>query len=234
MTNSTTNVIKAMTIESCTTDACTIETCLEKLRVRLANGQRFILGIVGQPGSGKSTFAQALVAGLHGRAIVVPMDGFHLANKELVRLNRQSRKGAEDTFDSAGYAALLNRLRHQAQDEVIYAPEFRREIEEPIASAIAISADIQLVITEGNYLLLDRGHWSKVPGLLDETWYLAIETDLRQQRLIARHMQFGRDKQAAQEWVQRTDEPNAVLIESTQGRADRVFNWVAGESGISR
>ena len=92
------------------------------------------------------------------------MDGFHLANVELERLGRRGRKGAPDTFDSAGYVALLRRLLAQADDEIVYAPEFRREIEEPIANAIPVFAPTQLVITEGNYLLLDDGPWARGAG----------------------------------------------------------------------
>lgn len=214
-----------------TQQVLTIDACLEKLQAGVANGRRFILGIVGQPGSGKSTLAQTLMAAFPGTASVLPMDGFHLANNELDRLERANRKGAEDTFDSGGYVALLKRLRDQAADEIVYAPEFRREIDEPIANAIAIQPETQLVITEGNYLLLDRGHWRKVQRMLDESWYLEIDTDLRQQRLIARHMQFGRDFSTAQAWVHQTDEPNARLIASTQDRANMVINWRLGGEG---
>lgn len=196
-----------------------------RLNVLLADGRRKILGIVGPPGCGKSTLAQALLKRLGERAVVVPMDGFHLANVELARLGRAERKGAEDTFDSAGYVALLRRLRAQSLDEVIYAPEFRREIEEPIANAIPVAADVPLVITEGNYLLLNRGHWAKVRTLLDEAWYVEVDSTLRLQRLIHRHEQFGRSPQAARAWVAQTDEPNAQLIESTQSRADMLFRW---------
>src|SRR5947207_15332686 len=97
----------------------------------LAAGGRRLLGLAGAPGSGKSTLAAALAAALAERAIVVPMDGFHLANAELARLGRAGRKGAPDTFDAAGYVALLRRLRSQPAHEPVYAPAFRREIEEP-------------------------------------------------------------------------------------------------------
>ncbi len=196
-----------------------------RLDALLASAKRKILGLVGPPGSGKSTLAQALLEYLGERAVAVPMDGFHLANVELARLGRASRKGAEDTFDSAGYVALLRRLKTQPMDEVIYAPEFRREIEEPIANAIPVQASTPLIVTEGNYLLLDRGHWAKLRALLDEVWYVEVDSDLRRQRLIDRHEQFGRSPQAAREWVARTDEPNAVLIESTKARADVLFQW---------
>ncbi len=194
-----------------------------RLDALLASGKRKLLGIAGAPGAGKSTLAQSLLERLGSRAVAVPMDGYHLANIELARLGRASRKGAEDTFDGAGYAALLRRLRVQAADEVVYAPEFRREIEEPIAGAIAVLPDTPLVITEGNYLLLDRGHWAGVRGLLDEVWYVEVAPALRLERLQQRHMRFGRSADAARDWVTHTDEPNAKLIESTRSRADLVF-----------
>jgi pantothenate kinase len=196
---------------------------LSRLEQLVADGKRRILGLTGAPGAGKSTLARAILEALPGRAVVVPMDGFHLANVELQRLGRASRKGAEDTFDSAGYVALLDRLRAQRHDEVIYAPTFRREIEEPVAGAIPVMADVPLVITEGNYLLLDRGHWKAVRPLLDEAWYVDLDPDVRRQRLVHRHVQFGRDEAAARNWVQHTDEVNAALIESTRARADLVF-----------
>lgn len=188
-------------------------------------GGRKVLGIVGPPGCGKSTLTEALLTLLGESAVVVPMDGYHLANVELARLGRASRKGAEDTFDSAGYVALLRRLKNQKQNEIVYAPEFRREIEEPIANAIPVFPETPLVITEGNYLLLDHGHWAEVSDLLDEVWYVDIDHDLRRERLVKRHVRYGRSLEAAQDWVKNTDEPNAVRIEATKPRADVLFNW---------
>ena len=186
---------------------------------------RALLGLVGPPGSGKSTLAAALQAEFATVAQVVPMDGFHLANVELERLGRRARKGAPDTFDSAGYVALLRRLLAQGDDEVVYAPEFRREIEEPIANAIPVFARTQLVITEGNYLLLEDGPWAEVKGLLDEIWYVDVDDALRVGRLTQRHVQFGRDADEAAAWVADTDEPNARLIEASRARASFVFRW---------
>ena len=114
---------------------------------------RRLIGITGAPGAGKSTYAARLAEQLSPAAIVVPMDGFHLAGRELDRLGRADRKGAPDTFDVDGYVDLLARLR--CTTSTVYAPEFRRDIEEPIAGAIAVEAHHTTVITEGNYLLLD-------------------------------------------------------------------------------
>ena len=184
----------------------------------LARDTRTLLGIIGPPGAGKSTLSTRLQALHPERSQIVPMDGFHLANVELARLGRADRKGAPDTFDSHGYVALLRRLREQTAEEIVYAPEFRREIEEPIAGAIPIFAQAQLLIAEGNYLALDQGGWRHVAPLLDEIWYVDVDPALRMERLVARHMQFGRSQQAAIDWAQGTDEPNARLIESTLPR----------------
>ena len=201
------------------------ESYLVRLREMLKAGSRIILGLVGPPGAGKSTVGLALRDAFRDISQIVPMDGFHLANVELSRLGRAGRKGAPDTFDSAGYVDLLKRLRVQSPDEVIYAPEFRREIEEPIAGAIPIFPETQLLITEGNYLLLEEGHWKKVPAFLDEVWYVDVDDALRIERLAARHQQFGRSRDEAIAWVNNTDEPNARLIATGKQRANLVFRW---------
>ena len=197
---------------------------LERVRKLIASGQRKILGIAAAPGAGKSTLAQGLRQAFGSAVQVVPMDGFHLANSELQRLGRAGRKGAPDTFDAEGYVHLLHRLRQQQAGQTIYAPEFRREIEESVAGAIALEASTPLIITEGNYLLLQDGAWQYVRAALDEAWYLELEPALRQQRLLARHMQFGRSKEAALQWIAQTDEPNALRIEATRVRADWVLS----------
>ena len=198
---------------------------LERVRRLLDGGGRTLLGLVGAPGAGKSTLALALHQAFAAVSQVVPMDGFHLANVELRRLGRAGRKGAPDTFDADGYAALLQRLRAQRADEIVYAPEFRREIEEPIAGAIPVFPETRLIITEGNYLLLDSGPWARVASLLDEVWYVDVDDTLREGRLVRRHEQFGRSAQDAQAWVEQTDAPNARLIDATKGRAQVVFRW---------
>ena len=193
---------------------------LQRAQALLASGQRRILGIAAAPGAGKSTLAQGLLQALGRQAQIVPMDGFHLANSELLRLGRAGRKGAPDTFDAAGYVNLLRRIRDQQPGETLYAPEFRRELEEGIAGAIAIEADTPLIITEGNYLLLEDAAWAPVRSVLDAVWYLDLDRTVRQQRLLERHMRFGRSRAAAQDWVEHTDEPNALRIEAGRHRAD--------------
>lgn len=201
------------------------ERYLERLRALSQSGRRVMIGLVGAPGAGKSTAAEALRQAFPETSQVVPMDGYHLANVELKRLGRAQRKGAPDTFDSAGYADLLKRLRNQADDEIVYAPEFRREIEEPIAGAIPVFPQTGLIIAEGNYLLLNQGHWAKVHGLLDEIWYVDVDDALRIERLTRRHEHFGRSHDEAVAWVMNTDEPNARLIAADKARADVMFRW---------
>ena len=183
---------------------------------------RLVIGITGAPGAGKSTLAEQIVGSIDG-AILLPMDGFHLANIELVRLGRADRKGAPDTFDAAGYVALLRRLKHPVPGETIYAPIFRREIEEPIAGALAVGPDVGLVITEGNYLLMD-GPFAPVRSLLDESWFVGTDEVSRDAWLLARHIAFGRSVEDTRAWIDRTDRPNAQLILATRGLADLVIN----------
>ena len=155
------------------------------------------------------------------------MDGFHLANAELARLGRADRKGAPDTFDVAGFANLLHRLRVQQPGEVVYAPQFRREIEEPVAGSIPLEHDTGLLIVEGNYLLLGDEHWAPVAALLDEVWFINVDDAVRRQRLVARHQSFGRSAEEAHAWVEQTDEPNARRIAACRHRADWCVRWDA-------
>lgn len=185
----------------------------------LASG-RALLGITGPPGAGKSTLAEALVDALGDRAVLVPMDGFHLADAQLRRLGRADRKGAPDTFDAAGFTALLRRLRERT-DDVVFAPAFDRDRELAEAGAIAVSCEVPLVVTEGNYLLCD-GPFAGVRDLLDECWWVEVDPDLRRQRLVERHVAHGRSRAEAEQWLERTDEPNARLVERTRDRADLV------------
>jgi pantothenate kinase len=198
-----------------------------------ARGGRAIVGIVGPPGGGKSSLARHLAAALGDAAALVPMDGFHLAQAELVRLGRRDRMGAPDTFDAAGYVALLARLRADAGD-VVYAPEFRREIEEPIAGAIAVPASVRLVVTEGNYLLLADGGWQGVRPLLDEAWYVEMDDDTRIGWLIQRHIAYGKSPEAAREWVLRSDQVNARIVAASRHLADLVVCLPTPAPGASR
>jgi pantothenate kinase len=188
-------------------------------------GERHLLGICGAPGAGKSTLAHRLVAALGERAVYIGMDGWHFAQVELNRLGRAERKGAPDTFDAVGYIDLLRRLREHSGD-VIYAPEFRREIEEPIACAVPVPPEVPLVVTEGNYLLLPDDPWPRVRPLLDEVWFLAPDEDTRRQRLLDRHRAYGRSLEAARQRTFGSDEANALRVNATAQSSDLVLRKI--------
>ena len=200
---------------------------IERVDRLLAAGGR-VLGIAGAPGAGKSTLADAVVAHYGSLAQLLPMDGFHMANEELARLGRADRKGAPDTFDVDGYLHALQRVRAREHDVLV--PRFHREIEEPLAGAIRIAAATELVVTEGNYLLLQQGRWASVAALLDESWFLRPDDDVRRERLVGRHMHHGRTASEAQQWVLTVDEPNAVLIARESGLADLVVDPDDGQA----
>ena len=192
-----------------------------ELSALLPRAGRHLIGICGAPGAGKSHLADHL-ARTYG-ATVVPMDGFHLADAELARRGLLDRKGAPDSFDGWGYAALLARLRARP-DHVVMAPSFERELEQPVAGAIPVSPDADLVVTEGNYLLLDEDPWPAVRERLDAVWHVLTDDRVRVPRLVARHVAFGKTPEQARAWVERVDEANARLVEAARRRADLVLD----------
>jgi len=193
--------------------------------VEASAGTRVIIGITGSPGAGKTTLAEQLVAGLGlslgaDQVAHVPMDGYHLADVALERLGLRDRKGAPATFDAHGYVALLRRLRENT-DPMVYAPGFDREIEQPIAGSIAVPQQARVIITEGNYLLLD-GPWTGARALADEIWFCRPEESVRLERLLARHIRFGKAPEDAVAWMAQTDAPNADSIAATADLADLI------------
>lgn len=193
---------------------------LTRARQLVASGGR-ILGLAGPPGVGKSTLADELVAAVGPSACLLPMDGFHLTQADLVRLGRSERKGAPDTFDVEGYLAALGRVRERRHDVLV--PRFDRTLDEPVADALRVGVEHRLVVTEGNYLLLDLHPWSQVRSLLHECWWLELDCDVRRSRLITRHRDHGRSAEAATRWVDDVDEPNAQLIARHRSRPDLVL-----------
>ncbi len=194
----------------------------DRVAALMKRRSRVLLGIAGAPAAGKSTLAAWLVSALTARglpAVGVPMDGFHLADATLDALGRRDRKGAVDTFDGYGYLALLRRLRAE-QETTVYAPAFERDLEQPLAGSIAVPPGTRVVVTEGNYLLLEEPPWPDVWGAFDEVWFVGLDDATRRERLLDRHVRFGKAPDAARAWVEAVDEPNARLIAASAGRAD--------------
>ena len=211
---------------------CSLAELVDRARALAVQGERHIIGLTGAPGAGKSTVAGQLVEELGpGLAVLVSMDGFHLANSVLEQLGRRDRKGAPDTFDDAGYVNLLQRLNRSSlagptSNEIVYAPRFDRDLEESIGSAIPVPPAIPLVVTEGNYLLLDSGSWSRARSFLDEVWFLDPGDDVRKQWLVQRHERYGKSLEAAKAWALGTDQNNAEIIDSTRDRASLIVRIV--------
>ena len=187
--------------------------------------RRFMLGITGPPGAGKSTLANALAAAVAERrsagvAVVAPLDGFHLSNEALDLLGLRSVKGAPQTFDSEAFAGSLRRLRDEPCAMVLW-PDFDRKAEETVADAIAIGPEAKLVITEGNYLLLEQPWWREARQTLDEVWYVDAPRDVLRRRLIERQVAGGRSEVDAVRHVDESDLPNAELVARTRQLADR-------------
>lgn len=184
--------------------------------------RRAVLGIAGAPAAGKSTLAELLLAELQRRhpdeVVLVGMDAFHLGQSVLERHGLAPVKGAPQTFDALGYAAVLRRIRET--DETVFAPEFRREIEDSIAQTVEVTPRTRLVLTEGNYLLLPTEPWTEVRPLLDEAWFVHLEDDERRRRMINRHRRFGRSLEMATARTMGSDESNAVLVNSAQNKPD--------------
>jgi pantothenate kinase len=209
------------------TEPDTLERLAEDAIALADSRPRALLGIAGSPGAGKSTLVEQLLAHIRerrgvGYAAHVPMDGFHLADDQLRRLGALDRKGAPDTFDAAGYAQLLERLVAET-DAPVYAPGFDRTLEQPLAAALVVLPSVRLVITEGNYLLLDHPAWKRARRAMDSVWFVTTDEDVRLERLVARHVEFGKSPDAAQAWVTGTDQRNADLVSPTAAAADLVI-----------
>jgi pantothenate kinase len=203
----------------------TVDQAVERAVELARSSKRTVLGIAGAPGAGKSTLARRIVTAVDdrlgaGTAVQVPMDGFHLSNAALDALGRHDRKGAADTFDADGYVALVRRLV-AADEDVVWAPDFDRRVDEPVAGSIAVPRAARLVVSEGNYLLDDTAPWSELPTLFTETWFCAVDDEVRLDRLVGRHMRHGRDHDAARAWAVEVDGVNAARVAPTVIRASR-------------
>lgn len=207
--------------------ATLVSNLVDQLRQRLAADdapERLVVGLVGAPGSGKSTIAAELEDQLKEAGIfagLVAMDGFHLSNAVLEELGRGNRKGAPDTFDVEGYLTTLDRVRADGAPQVL-VPVYRRDMHESVAAGSIVSGT-GVVVTEGNYLSLETRGWGAVRERIDLLIHIDVPEEVLVLRLINRHEDFGKNPIAAGHWVRTVDLPNARLIATSVHRCDEVW-----------
>lgn len=183
------------------------------------NGRRLI-ALAGPPAAGKSTVSEALVAELGQDAALVPMDGFHYSNATLDARGLRARKGAPETFDLAGFKALLHRLK---TEEEVAVPTFDRKLDASIGSSRLVEACHKTLVIEGNYLLLDEPGWRDLTHFWDFTVFLDVPVETLKARLIQRWLDHGFDQEKAEEKALSNDIPNALRVVENNLRADFVF-----------
>jgi pantothenate kinase len=188
-----------------------------------SQSNRTLIGIVGKPGAGKSTVVEQ-IAKKYGpeKVSVIPMDGFHLSNEELINLGRRDRKGAPDTFDVSGFISLIKKVKHEPQFDHRF-PIFHREIEASIENEGIVPKESKVVVIEGNYLFSEDHNWSAVYPMLDHTWFIEIDDEVRIERLVARHIRYGKTPAEAENWSRGSDEANARFIGLTANRASNII-----------
>jgi pantothenate kinase len=174
---------------------------------------RSVTAVAGPPGAGKSTLADALAEALNadepGSAAVFPMDGYHYDDLVLVPRGLRPRKGAPNTFDVAGFAHMLGRLRENV-DREIAVPVFDRSIEIARAGARMIPQSVRHLIVEGNYILLDQGDWRMLHRHYDTTVLIDVSEEELRRRLTERWKDL--DPAAFAFKMEENDIPNGQLV----------------------
>ncbi|CAB4741159.1 MAG: nucleoside/nucleotide kinase family protein [Actinobacteria bacterium] len=202
-----------------------IELLFEQIQ-SILNGQnpRTMIGIVGKPGAGKSTVVEKIAKRFDPKVVsIIPMDGFHLSNEELIALGRRERKGAPDTFDVVGFTSLIKKVKTENDIDIKF-PIFHREIEASVSDEGLVPKESKVVVIEGNYLFSTEHNWEGVFPLLDHTWFIEIDDEVRIERLIERHIRYGKTPAEAENWSRGSDESNARFIALTAHLAQNRIN----------
>jgi len=188
---------------------------------RAGKASRVVVAIAGPPGSGKSTLSAALRDVLpEGSAAVVPMDGFHYDDIVLDQRGLRARKGAPETFDFAGFEALLKRIR--AGEPEVAIPVFDRSIELSRAAAAIVGTDTRFILVEGNYLLLNEDPWSRLAPLFDFSLFVEVPRNELERRLRQRWHEHGKSEADAIAWIASNDMPNIERVLARRRPADLV------------
>ena len=188
-----------------------------------APGRRLV-AIAGPPGAGKSTLAEAVTEALVAQgkaAVLMPMDGFHLDDRLLGPMGLLPRKGAPETFDFAGFRATLARIREEPS---VYLPVFDRSREIAIAGAAVIRPETDLVVVEGNYLVLDEDPWRSLATLWDLSVFLDVPEAEVEKRIMDRWLGYGFAPEEAARKAHGNDIPNARRIRAALGKVDMVVS----------
>ena len=196
---------------------------LEGVKSLKPKKDRNLIAIAGPPGAGKSTVAEIVTDLMNENLMktsLVPMDGFHLDNKTLKRVNLLDRKGAPETFDVKGFTELIKNLGYKKS---LRAPLFDRSSDEVVKNARKIPAEQEYIIAEGNYLLLNKDSWRDLYNYWDYKVFLSVESSVLKSRLIERWLGENHTYSEAEARVLKNDLVNADIVNSNRLNATVEF-----------